>query len=75
MGPQGRIPEQRPSPLDGQYLTKISTPKSLFYCRGAQRELGLIRHACLASMLVGDDGLGHVEKKERERDRARFHRF
>ena len=33
-----------------------------------------MRHACLAFMLVGDDGLGHVEQRgnatqiERERD-------
>jgi hypothetical protein len=27
-------------------------------CRGARRELGLIRHARLAFILVGDDGLG-----------------
>jgi hypothetical protein len=43
------------------------------YCRGARRELGLIRHACLAFMLVGDDGLGHADRGDRETER--FHRF
>ena len=31
-------------------------------CRGARRDLGLMRHVCWAFMLVGDDGLGHGEQ-------------
>jgi hypothetical protein len=31
------------------------------YFRGARREVSVMRHACLAFMLVGDDGQGHVE--------------
>ena len=38
---------------------------------GRRRELGLIRHASLAFMLVGDDGLGHADKKGRQ-DRRVF---
>jgi len=32
------------------------------YCRRARREIGLMRHVCLAFMLVGDDGLCRVEQ-------------
>jgi hypothetical protein len=48
------------------------------YYRGARRELGLMRHTCLAFVLVGDDGLGHVEQggtPTRQGDRESFHRF
>lgn len=28
-------------------------------CRAVRRELDLVRHACLAFMVIGDDGLDH----------------
>jgi hypothetical protein len=31
----------------------------LLACRGARREVGLMRHVCLAFMVIGDDGLDH----------------
>jgi hypothetical protein len=37
---------------------------------GGRRELGLTRHACLSFMLVGDDGLGHVEQEKRTGERV-----
>jgi hypothetical protein len=33
-----------------QYLSSVGRKPLQKYCRGARRELGLIRHACLASM-------------------------
>jgi hypothetical protein len=44
------------------------TNKQRTYCRGVRRDLGLIRHACLAFMLVGDDGLWNVEEGGTHRD-------
>lgn len=28
-------------------------------CRAVRRELDLVRHVCLAFMVIGDDGLDH----------------
>jgi hypothetical protein len=34
-----------------------------YFVVGAQREPGLMQHACLAFMLVSDDELSHVEQR------------
>src|SRR4051794_29432060 len=60
-----------PMEVDDDLSTTLGTETLADSVVGARHELGLIRHACLASMLV-DDGLGQVETKEhRERERHR----
>jgi hypothetical protein len=52
--------------------TAITIFNSTYGCRGARRELGLMRHACLAFMAVGDDGLDHKKLlREGHLDRER----
>jgi hypothetical protein len=41
-------------------------------CHGARRELGLMRYACLAFILFGDDRLGHAEEGMGMRDTDSF---